>query len=198
MGRCAQNLVSQSRFFQRVFLLDSGYSPDPVCPDLVGIRPVALWQFRFYRVGGRFTAGQPDGRSRNANDDAQITWSRKRVLSIQRIYQVLPELSLPQSDQQPQGASITFEQVSFHYPQARTGAALQEVSFHVPAGQIVALVGPSGAGKSTVARLLLRYADPDKGHIRIGGVDRDMQTDTLMKQLSLCFRTTSFCRHDSQ
>lgn len=108
-------------------------------------------------------------------------------LSIQRIYQVLamPELSLPQSDQQPQEASITFEQVSFHYPQARTGAALQEVSFHVPAGQIVALVGPSGAGKSTVARLLLRYADPDKGHIRIGGVDlRDMQTDTLMKQLS--------------
>ena len=61
-------------------------------------------------------------------------------LSIQRIYQVLamPELSLPQSDQQPQEASITFEQVSFHYPQARTGAALQEVSFHVPAGKIVA------------------------------------------------------------
>lgn len=112
-------------------------------------------------------------------------------LSIQRIYQVLamPELSLPQSDQQPQEASITFEQVSFHYPQARTGAALQEVSFHVPAGQIVALVGPSGAGKSTVARLLLRYADPDKGHIRIGGVDlRDMQTDTLMKQLSFVFQ----------
>lgn len=116
-------------------------------------------------------------------------------LSIQRIYQVLamPELSLPQSDQQPQEASITFEQVSFHYPQARTGAALQEVSFHVPAGQIVALVGPSGAGKSTVARLLLRYADPDKGHIRIGGVDlRDMQTDTLMKQLSFVFQDNSF------
>ena len=53
----------------------------------------------------------------------------------------------------------------------------------------MALVGPSGAGKSTVARLLLRYADPDKGHIRIGGVDlRDMQTDTLMKQLSFVFQ----------
>lgn len=89
--------------------------------------------------------------------------------------------------------------MSFHYPQARTGAALQEVSFHVPAGQIVALVGPSGAGKSTVARLLLRYADPDKGHIRIGGVDlRDMQTDTLMKQLSFVFQDNFLCRHDSQ
>ncbi len=45
--------------------------------------------------------------------------------------------------------------------------------------------GQAAPEKSTVARLLLRYADPDKGHIRIGGVDlRDMQTDTLMKQLS--------------
>ncbi len=43
--------------FSAFFLLDSESSPDPVCPDLVGIRPVALWQFRFYRVGGRFTAG---------------------------------------------------------------------------------------------------------------------------------------------
>jgi ATP-binding cassette subfamily B protein len=66
---------------------------------------------------------------------------------------------------------------------------LQEVSFHVPVGQIVALVGPSGAGKSTVARLLLRYADPDKGHIRIGGVDlRDMRIETLMKQISFVFQ----------
>lgn len=53
----------------------------------------------------------------------------------------------------------------------------------------MALVGPSGAGKSTVARLLLRYADPDQGHIRIGGVDlRDMQTDTLMQQISFVFQ----------
>ena len=112
-------------------------------------------------------------------------------LSVQRIYQVLamPELSRPRADRQPKEASITFEQVSFHYPQARTGAALQEVSFHVPVGQIVALVGPSGAGKSTVARLLLRYADPDKGHIRIGGVDlRDMRIETLMKQISFVFQ----------
>ncbi len=112
-------------------------------------------------------------------------------LSVQRIYQVLamPELSRPRADRQPEEASITFEQVSFHYPQARTGAALQEVSFHVPVGQIVALVGPSGAGKSTVARLLLRYADPDKGHIRIGGVDlRDMRIETLMKQISFVFQ----------
>lgn len=70
-GSMCSNPVSQSRFFSAFFLLDSESSPDPVCPDLVGIRPVALWQFRFYRVGGRFTAGQRNGRSRNANDDAQ-------------------------------------------------------------------------------------------------------------------------------
>ncbi len=38
-----------------------------------------------------------------------------------------------------------------------------------------------------MARLLLRYADPDKGHIRIGGVDlRDMQTDTLDEATLVC------------
>ena len=63
-------------------------------------------------------------------------------LSIQRIYQVLamPELSLPQSDQQPQEASITFEQVSFHYPQARTGAALQEVEEAARAAQCLEFI----------------------------------------------------------
>ncbi|ECA1950219.1 yersiniabactin ABC transporter ATP-binding/permease protein YbtP [Salmonella enterica subsp. enterica serovar Virchow] len=112
-------------------------------------------------------------------------------LSVQRIHQVLamPELTLPLTDLQPADASITFEQVSFHYSQTRADPALREVNFHVPAGQIVALVGPSGAGKSTIARLLLRYADPDRGHIRIGGVDlRDMQTDTLVRQISFVFQ----------
>ena len=106
-------------------------------------------------------------------------------LSIQRIYQVLamPELSLPLSDQQPQEASITFEQVSFHYPQARTGAALQEVSFHVPAGQIVALVGPSGAGKSTLMNLITDNIRRDGGEILMDGREILEMGDTFRQYL---------------
>lgn len=112
-------------------------------------------------------------------------------LSVQRIYQLLAMQELPQPafDRQPDDASVTFKNVRFHYPQGREVVALNDVSFHLPAGKIIALVGPSGAGKSTVTRLLLRFADVDEGHISIGGVDiRDMRTDTLMRQVSCVFQ----------
>lgn len=64
---------------------------------------------------------------------------------------------------------VTFEQVSYNYPDGRT--ALSDVSFSVSPGETVALVGASGAGKSTIARLLLGMFVPDRGVIRINGVD---------------------------
>ncbi len=60
----------------------------------------------------------------------------------------------------------------------RGGPVLEDVSFIVHPGEIVALVGPSGSGKSTVADLLLRLLDPDAGQIRIDG--RDVRTVRLL------------------
>jgi ATP-binding cassette, subfamily C, bacterial CydC len=48
---------------------------------------------------------------------------------------------------------------------------LDDVSLRLPAGRRVALVGPSGAGKTTLARLLVRFRDPDDGSVTLGGVD---------------------------
>ena len=48
---------------------------------------------------------------------------------------------------------------------------LQDLSFNVQPGEMVALVGPSGAGKSTFFDLLQRFYDVDAGSIRLGGVD---------------------------
>src|SRR5206468_12826700 len=59
----------------------------------------------------------------------------------------------------------------------RSGPVLEQVSFAVAAGEMVAIVGPSGSGKSTVADLLLRLLDPDAGEIRVGG--RDLRTLSL-------------------
>ena len=49
--------------------------------------------------------------------------------------------------------------------------AVRDVSFEIPAGEIVALLGPNGAGKTTIMRMLAGYLAPSGGAIRIGGVD---------------------------
>ncbi len=72
----------------------------------------------------------------------------------------------------PEGPlSLNFESVSFNYPSRPEQPVLCNLSFHIEAGQTVALVGPSGAGKSTLFLLLLRFYDPDTGCVRFGDVD---------------------------
>lgn len=66
--------------------------------------------------------------------------------------------------------SITFEAVSFRYP-GKEEYALRRISFHLPAGQTLALVGSSGSGKSTIVKLLMRFYDPSEGRILINGRD---------------------------
>ncbi len=70
---------------------------------------------------------------------------------------------------------VELADVCFSYPHAAPDAepALSNVSLAVAPGQTVALVGPSGAGKSTVAKLLLRFYDPDAGALRLDGIPLD-------------------------
>jgi ATP-binding cassette subfamily B protein len=66
---------------------------------------------------------------------------------------------------------ITFRSVSFSYPSRPQQPVLQQFDLDVEAGETIALVGPSGAGKSTLMQLLLRFYDPQHGHIELDGVD---------------------------
>jgi ABC-2 type transport system ATP-binding protein len=56
-------------------------------------------------------------------------------------------------------------------------AAIQDVSFSVPRGQVAAFLGPNGAGKSTTMKMLTGYLTPSEGSAQIGGFD--MSTDRL-------------------
>src|SRR4051794_22674763 len=65
---------------------------------------------------------------------------------------------------------VRFEGVRYAYPGA-AAEALRGVDLAVGPGEVLALVGRSGAGKSTVARLLLRFADPSAGRVVLDGQD---------------------------
>ena len=61
----------------------------------------------------------------------------------------------------------------------------------MPAGQTVALVGSSGAGKTTAAHMLMRFWDPERGAVRLGGRDlREFRLDDLRDQVALVAQDT--------
>ena len=84
---------------------------------------------------------------------------------------------------QAAGADIQFEHVRFSYGEK---VALDDINLEIKAGRLVALVGASGSGKTTLANLLLRFYDPTRGVIRIGGVDiREASTNDLRSQIAV-------------
>lgn len=88
----------------------------------------------------------------------------------------------------PERYDITFDNVSYGYDSAK-GNTLDGVSLTFPVNKMSALVGSSGAGKTTITKLLMRYADPQQGEIRIGGVDiRDLTSRQLNSLISVVFQ----------
>jgi ABC-type transport system involved in cytochrome bd biosynthesis fused ATPase/permease subunit len=70
--------------------------------------------------------------------------------------------------------------------QAGVGALFDGVDLQVRPGEAVALVGPSGAGKTTLARLLVRFAEPARGRVTLGGTDvRDLPPEELRRAVRL-------------
>ncbi len=85
---------------------------------------------------------------------------------------------------------LRFENVTFAYRPDQP-PALQDVSFEIEAGQLVALVGPSGAGKSTVTYLVARFYDPTQGRVMINGSDaRQFTLDSLADRIGIVFQDT--------
>ncbi|TYQ17854.1 UNVERIFIED_CONTAM: ATP-binding cassette subfamily B protein [Acetivibrio alkalicellulosi] len=78
---------------------------------------------------------------------------------------------------------IDLKNITFRYGNRKP--VLKNISFSIPKGKKVALVGSSGSGKSTIAKLLLKYYEPEIGEILIDGMDiSELSNESLRKSIS--------------
>ncbi len=121
------------------------------------------------------------------NQVHQARAASERVFQLLATRNSVPEPSAPKMLHADK-ADIEFKNLDFNYGEK---PVLRNINLTVKAGQLVALVGASGSGKTTLANLLLRFYDPTRGVIKIGGVDlREVSTRDLRNQIALVTQET--------
>ena len=111
--------------------------------------------------------------------------------ALNRIDAVLDAAPVSESPQpgHPRDGSVSLRDVHFSYD-GKTDV-IKGISMDILPGQTVALVGPSGGGKSTLASLMVRFFDVQRGSVSIGGADvRDIPKAELMDTVSFVFQNS--------
>lgn len=114
---------------------------------------------------------------------------QKALAAAQRVFMIIdmPEEIAESRDakQLPEvSGKVEFQNVSFAYDDK--GNVITDLSFSVKPGEVIAIVGLSGAGKSTIANLLPRFYDVNKGDIKIDGHSvREVTLDSLREQVGI-------------
>jgi ATP-binding cassette subfamily B protein len=118
-----------------------------------------------------------------------IGQAQRATASGERIFQVLdePEQITDAADARelpPGPGRIAFEHVTFGYEPTRP--VLHEIDLELEAGRIVALIGHTGSGKTTLASLIPRFYDVDRGRVTVDGVDvRDVTLTSLRREIGV-------------
>lgn len=116
-----------------------------------------------------------------------MTFSARALVSLRRLHEVLdtkPTLVYKDVPEQNLTGTVEFQDVSFSYA-GDDHPTLKDISFQIKAGEMIGIVGATGSGKSTLAQLIPRLYDPQKGAVRVGGVNlRDVNEKSLRKTVS--------------
>ncbi len=148
-------------------------------PNSSDFLAVVLAIFSMYRPLKKLT--------RLHNQLEQARASSQRVFELLAMRSTLPEPIRP-VPLKAAGAEIEFDGVDFAYNEK---TVLKNISLRIAPGQLVAVVGASGSGKSSLANLLMRFYDPQRGVVRIGGIDlRDVAMQDLRNQIAVVTQET--------
>jgi ATP-binding cassette subfamily B protein len=142
-----------------------------------------LSAFIFYAV---LVASSGGAISETIGDLQRASGAAERLAELRDEQPIILESTAPKSLPRPTRGALAFEDVSFRYPTRPDSLALDRFDLSIAPGETVAIVGPSGAGKTTVFNLLLRFYDPEKGTLRLDGVDiRDLRLAELRGALAI-------------
>lgn len=110
------------------------------------------------------------------------------MAGLERIYEVFNESEEDKSGE-PIGAGeiheIVFENVDFAYNGDGSEQVLKNLNLRIKSGEKVALVGESGQGKSTIVKMILKFCQPQAGHVYFSGKDsRTIEVKSLRKKIA--------------
>lgn len=113
----------------------------------------------------------------------QLAHTRIAAERINALIEREPRLSEPARPRAPAGRDWSLHGVGYTWP-GSAGALFESLDLEIGPGERIAVTGPSGCGKTTLALLLMRQVDPDRGCVCIGGRDlRQLDPDRLRRHV---------------
>ena len=142
-----------------------------------------LSAFVFYAV---LVASSGGAISETIGDLQRASGAAERLAELRAEQPVILEPAQPRALPRPGRGAVAFEDVSFRYPTRPESLALDGFDLRIAPGETVAIVGPSGAGKTTIFNLLLRFYDPERGAVRLDGVNiRDLRLTEVRRAMAI-------------
>jgi ATP-binding cassette, subfamily B, bacterial MsbA len=149
----------------------------------------ALVAFLLYAVTVAFAVG---GLASLWSGFQEAAGAAQRVFDLLGTHSSLPEPASPAVLRAPVRGDLRFEDVWFRYAgKQESDWTLRDIDLHVEPGETVALVGPSGGGKTTLVSLVPRFWDPQRGCVRLDGIDlRNLRLAELRSNVGVVAQET--------
>ncbi len=177
----AQSMVSFERVFE-VLDIPVEISDKPDALQLRNIQGSLAFEDVFFDY-----AKLPSGQRAGLSEVVRYSWGGNETLLHRG--RKAKEVAVPVSEQHAANGVDDGSEPADEVVERRI--ALQDISFHINPGQLVALVGPSGAGKTTITYLIPRLYDPTDGRVLIDGHDlRDVTLNSLSANIGMVTQET--------